>query len=56
MAETIATIKEVQRVIPCISTSSASRKIQLIRDALNKPKPKMITMKEFTDYYGIILK
>lgn len=53
MAETIATIKEVQRVIPCISNSSASRKIQLIRDALGKPKPKMITMKEFNQYFGL---
>jgi hypothetical protein len=53
MAETIATIKEVQKVIPYISTSSASRKIQLIRDTLNKQKPKMITMKEFNKYFGL---
>ena len=36
-----------------ISQSTASRKLQLVRDALDKRFPKIITVKEFCDYYEI---
>lgn len=49
----IATIKEVQQLLPELSKSSISRKIQLLRDALNKPKPKIVTIDEFKMYYDI---
>ena len=48
-----ATIKTVQSILPTISKSTASRKIQLIRDALDKPKPKIVTINEFLEYFGI---
>ena len=49
----IATIKNVQELFPEVSKSTAATKIRLIRDALNKPKPKIITMDEFCQYYDI---
>ncbi|MEI6753700.1 MAG: hypothetical protein WCK78_11085 [Paludibacter sp.] len=49
----IATIKEVQKLLPELSKLSISRKIQLLRDSLNKPKPKIVTMDEFKMYYDI---
>lgn len=46
------TIKLVQNLFdPPISKSSASRKIQLVRDSLDKPKPKIITLDEFLPFY-----
>jgi hypothetical protein len=50
----IATIKEVQSILPEVSKSNASRKIQLCRDAMNKAKPKILTMKDFCLYFGIL--
>ena len=49
----IATIKEVQQLLPDIKKSCAADKIKLLRDALNKPKPKIVTMDEFKMYYDI---
>lgn len=51
-AKTTCTIKLVQNLFyPPISKSNASRKIQLVRDALDKPKPKIITVEEFLPFY-----
>lgn len=48
----LCTIKVVQNLFnPPISKSNASRKIQLVRDALDKPKPKLITLDEFIPFY-----
>lgn len=49
---TICTIKNVVNLLG-ISTSTASRKIELARYALNKPKPTILTMSDFCDYYKI---
>lgn len=54
MTEKIATIKEVQNLLPEVSKSNASRKIQLCRDAIGKSKPKIITMSEFCLYFGLL--
>ena len=42
-------IKTVQQLLQC-STGTASNRINLIRTALNKPYPKIITIKEFREY------
>lgn len=52
-SKTICTIKEVQNILNNISASCASDKIRLLRSALGKEKPKIVTLKEFKDYYGI---
>lgn len=50
----VITIKKVRELFNWeISDSTASRKINLLRDALDKPKPKVITEKEFREYYGM---
>ena len=49
----IATIKNVQEVLPEIKKSCAADKIKLVRDAIDKQKPKIITMDEFCKYYDI---
>jgi len=50
----ICTIKEVRYLFdPPIGKSCASSKIQLLRDALDKQKPKIITVDEFLNYYGL---
>ena len=46
-----ATTKEVQKHFPSWSNSTVSRKIQQVRDALNKPKPKVISIDEVLSYY-----
>ena len=43
-------IKAVQELLKC-SESTASRRICLIRSALNKPHPKVITISEFKNYF-----
>ena len=46
------TIKLVQDLFkPPLSKSTASSKIQLLREVLKKPTPKIITMDEFEEYY-----
>jgi hypothetical protein len=54
MSEKIATIKEVQSILPEISKSTASNKINLCRDAIGKAKPKILTMKDFCMYFGLL--
>lgn len=50
----IATIKNVQALFDFeISSATASRKITLCRDALNKPKPKILLLSEFKEYFGL---
>ena len=46
------TVKEIGIKME-ISQSTASRKLRLVRDALDKRFPKIITVKEFCDYYEI---
>ncbi len=48
----ICTVKTVSSLLG-VSNSTASRKIELARCALDKPKPKVISMKEFCQYFGI---
>ena len=51
---TPCTIKEVQALfVQKRSDSWASKQIQLLRDALNKPKPQIVTIEEFREYFGI---
>jgi protoheme ferro-lyase len=50
----IATIKEVQNLFPKISKSTASNYIRYVRDVLNKPRPKIITIDEFKQVHGLI--
>ena len=45
-------IKEVQKILDK-SKSQISRMISVLRDVLDKPKPKIITMDEFCEYYGL---
>jgi hypothetical protein len=46
------TIKLVQGLFNYnMSKSTAQRKIQLVRDALDKQHPKIITMDEFEEFY-----
>lgn len=52
--EKIATIKEVQNILPDVSKTNAALKIQLCRDAIGKAKPKILTMKDFRIYFGIL--
>ena len=49
----VITIKAAQELLGNISVGTASRKITLLRDAIGKPKPKIITVTEFKEYYGI---
>ena len=49
----IVTIKKVQALIPEWSKSTAQRRIDLARDALSKNFPKVLTMEEFKNYFGI---
>lgn len=49
----IATAKAVQALICKISTSTANRYIQQARDGLGKPKPKILTMLDFRNYFGL---
>ena len=48
----ICTIKEVQKIVN-VSKTQASRMIVILRDVLNKPKPKIVSVREFREYYGI---
>lgn len=48
----VCTIKEVQNVLN-IGKSCASDKIKLLRSVLKKEKPKVVTLKDFKEYYGI---
>ena len=52
MKKTKCTIKEVQKLID-VSTSKASRMMQQCRDALNKPKPKLLFLDEFSEYWEL---
>ena len=45
------TIKNIQLLIPNISEATASRRMTLLRSVLGKPKPKIIIVKDFKDYY-----
>jgi len=55
MAETIATIKEVQKLFdPTPSKSCASNKINLCKDALGKQKHHFLNMNEFKKYFGLL--
>ena len=47
----IATIKKVQELFPEWSNSTAQRKIQAVRDCLNKQKPKIISIDELKSFY-----
>lgn len=38
---------------PALTKSTASRKINLVRDALGKKKTDVLTMQEYCTYYGI---
>lgn len=50
----ICTIKSVQELFsPAPSASWASKQIQIVRDALNKPRPQIITIEEFCSYFGL---
>jgi hypothetical protein len=49
----IVTIKKVQSLIPEWCKSTAQNKIDLARAALNKKKPKILTMDEFKKYFGL---
>ena len=52
---TIATIKEVQNLFnPPLSSSTAKRKIDLCRDALPKEKHQILSVKEFSKYFGLL--
>ncbi len=46
-----ATLKEIKNYFPDWSNANISRKRQQLRDALNKQKPKIISIDEFLDYY-----
>jgi hypothetical protein len=48
----VCTAKEVMNIIN-VSPSTANNKIKLLRDALDKPKPKIVTLKDFKEYYGL---
>ena len=48
----VITVKIVKDMFGNISDATASRKISLVRDALDKQKPKIITLNEFKSYYG----
>jgi hypothetical protein len=47
----IATIKKVQELFPEWSNSTAQRRIQTVRDCLNKQKPKIISIEEVKSFY-----
>lgn len=49
----IVTIKKVQSLVPEWSKSTAQRRIDLARDALDKNWPKILTMDEFKKYFGL---
>ena len=48
----ICTIKEVQKLVN-VSSAQAGRMIRLLRDALAKPRPQIISVNDFKDYYGL---
>jgi hypothetical protein len=48
----VCTAKEVMLLIH-VSESKACRMIAYLRDVLNKPKPKVVTVQDFIDYYDI---
>ena len=48
---TEATLKEIKKYFPDWSNANISRKRQQLRDALDKQKPKIISIDEFLDYY-----
>lgn len=48
-------IKTVQQLIPNLSQSAAWNMIAVCRSALNKEKPKILTVGDFARYYGIEL-
>lgn len=56
MSIKILTIKEIQNIVEGISASKASRQMKLLRDVLNKPKPMILTVDEYCNYFGIELK
>lgn len=56
MSIEILTIKKIQSIVADISVSKASRQMKLLRDVLNKPKPKVLTVEEYCNYFGIELK
>lgn len=49
----IATIKNVQKIFPEISETTASRYIRYVRDVLAKPKPMILTIDEFKQAHRI---
>ena len=49
----IATINEVQSILPDYSKSTVQRKIDLARTALSKEKPKLLLLSEFKKYFGL---
>jgi hypothetical protein len=48
----ICTLKNIQNTIE-VGRTKASEMRALLRVVLEKPKPKIITMKEFKEYYQI---
>ena len=51
---TPCTIKEVQALFSdAPSASWVSDKIKLLRDVLNKPKPQIVTIEDFKEYFGV---
>ncbi len=46
-------IKTVQQLIPNTSKTVAWKMIAVCRSALNKEKPKILTVRDFVNYYGI---
>ena len=51
---TPCTIKEVQALFsPEPSASWVSKQIGILRDALNKPKPQIVTIEDFKKYFGV---
>ena len=49
----ICTIKNVQELLPEYSQATICRKINLCRDALNMPKPQILTLDKFVSYFGL---
>ncbi len=48
----ICTAKEVQKYLN-VSTSTANRMIRYLRDVLDKPRPKIVLMSEFLEYFNL---
>ncbi len=44
--------KDIQTILRC-SQATASRKLQQVKDALDRKKHQYVTITEFCEYYGV---